>query len=228
LSQYADDQVAILLVGNKSDLRHLRVVPTDEAKFKDKNNLPFIETSALDSTNVEIAFHKIMTNIFKKQINLIKKNTDDKNSPTVTLEGDEEQFALKKFTCYDVMRLCKNSSFCRKPSSMVGRFFKIKVRKEKKKSGLGLETCDLNKYNLSSKPIQISLKPVYQPYFQIITFRFIESKLPLLLTICYCQGTVILIFLEITSKSSTHLIDDYLNQISLTKGFIYEPNHLVH
>ncbi|RMZ99101.1 ras-related Rab-11A isoform X2 [Brachionus plicatilis] len=100
LSQYADDQVAILLVGNKSDLRHLRAVPTDEAKvFADKNNLPFIETSALDSTNVEIAFHKIMTNIFKKQINLIKKNTDDKNSRPVTLEGDEEQFALKKFTC---------------------------------------------------------------------------------------------------------------------------------
>ncbi|RNA39647.1 Ras-related Rab [Brachionus plicatilis] len=100
LSQYTDDQVAILLVGYKSDLRHLRAVPTDEAKvFADKNNLPFIETSALDSTNVEIAFHKIMTNIFKKQINLIKKNTDDKNSRPVTLEGDEEQFALKKFTC---------------------------------------------------------------------------------------------------------------------------------
>lgn len=49
-------------VGNKSDLRHLRAVPTDEAKaFAEKNNLSFIETSALDSTNVETAFHNILT-----------------------------------------------------------------------------------------------------------------------------------------------------------------------
>ena len=52
----------VLQVGNKSDLRHLRAVPTDEAKaFAEKNNLSFIETSALDSTNVETAFHNILT-----------------------------------------------------------------------------------------------------------------------------------------------------------------------
>jgi hypothetical protein len=46
----------------KSDLRHLRAVPTDEAKgFAEANNLSFIETSALDSTNVETAFHNILT-----------------------------------------------------------------------------------------------------------------------------------------------------------------------
>ena len=49
-------------VGNKSDLRHLRAVPTDESKaFAEKNSLSFIETSALDSTNVETAFHNILT-----------------------------------------------------------------------------------------------------------------------------------------------------------------------
>ena len=49
-------------VGNKSDLRHLRAVPTEESKaFAEKNNLSFIETSALDSTNVETAFHNILT-----------------------------------------------------------------------------------------------------------------------------------------------------------------------
>ena len=52
----------LLQVGNKSDLRHLRAVPTDEAKgFAEQNNLSFIETSALDSTNVETAFHNILT-----------------------------------------------------------------------------------------------------------------------------------------------------------------------
>lgn len=51
-----------MLVGNKSDLRHLREVPTEEAKqFSQKNGLSFIETSALDSTNVELAFQNILT-----------------------------------------------------------------------------------------------------------------------------------------------------------------------
>lgn len=51
-----------MLVGNKSDLRHLRAVPTEEAKqFASENNLSFIETSALDASNVELAFQNILT-----------------------------------------------------------------------------------------------------------------------------------------------------------------------
>ncbi len=62
LRDHADSNIVIMLVGNKSDLRHLRAVPTDEAKsFAEQNNLSFIETSALDSTNVETAFHNILT-----------------------------------------------------------------------------------------------------------------------------------------------------------------------
>lgn len=49
-------------MGNKLDLQHLRTVPTEEAKaFAEDNNLSFIETSALDSTNVETAFRNILT-----------------------------------------------------------------------------------------------------------------------------------------------------------------------
>lgn len=66
LRDHADNNIVIMLVGNKSDLRHLRAVPTDEAKaFAEKNNLSFIETSALDSTNVETAFQNILTEIYK-------------------------------------------------------------------------------------------------------------------------------------------------------------------
>uniref|UniRef100_A0A8I3X6G9 RAB11B, member RAS oncogene family n=1 Tax=Callithrix jacchus TaxID=9483 RepID=A0A8I3X6G9_CALJA len=54
-----------MLVGNKSDLCHLRAVPTDEARaFTEKNNLSFIETSALDSINIEEAFKNILTEIY--------------------------------------------------------------------------------------------------------------------------------------------------------------------
>lgn len=65
LRDHADSNIVIMLVGNKSDLRHLRAVPTDEAKeFAEKNGLSFIETSALDSTNVEVAFTNILTEIY--------------------------------------------------------------------------------------------------------------------------------------------------------------------
>lgn len=65
LRDHADQNIVIMLVGNKSDLRHLRAVPTDEAKaFAERNGLSFIETSALDSTNVETAFQNILTGNF--------------------------------------------------------------------------------------------------------------------------------------------------------------------
>jgi len=55
-----------MLVGNKSDLRHLRAVPTEDAKaFASENNLSFIETSALDASNVELAFQNILTEIYR-------------------------------------------------------------------------------------------------------------------------------------------------------------------
>lgn len=62
LRDHADSNIVIMLVGNKSDLRHLRAVPTDEAKaFSQENGLSFIETSALDASNVENAFQNILT-----------------------------------------------------------------------------------------------------------------------------------------------------------------------
>lgn len=70
LRDHADQNIVIMLVGNKSDLRHLRAVPTDEAKtFAERNGLSFIETSALDSTNVETAFQNILTGENVKPIN---------------------------------------------------------------------------------------------------------------------------------------------------------------
>ncbi|KAI1912959.1 Rab GTPase ypt31 [Ophidiomyces ophidiicola] len=66
LRDHADANIVIMLVGNKSDLRHLRAVPTEEAKqFASDNNLSFIETSALDASNVELAFQNILTEVYR-------------------------------------------------------------------------------------------------------------------------------------------------------------------
>lgn len=66
LRDHADKNIIIMLVGNKSDLENLRDVPTDDAKeFAQKENLYFMETSALEATNVEPAFITVLTEIYR-------------------------------------------------------------------------------------------------------------------------------------------------------------------
>ena len=67
LKEHADNNIKIMLVGNKCDLKHLRQVPTTEGKeFSEKNGVSFIETSALDATNVDSAFRQIITTIYEQ------------------------------------------------------------------------------------------------------------------------------------------------------------------
>ncbi|KAF9180575.1 hypothetical protein BG011_007916 [Mortierella polycephala] len=72
--EHADSNIIVMLVGNKSDLRHLRSIHTEEAKgFAEENGLMFIETSALDSSNVDIAFTNLLTEIYKVVTNHMPK-----------------------------------------------------------------------------------------------------------------------------------------------------------
>ncbi|XP_068189336.1 ras-related protein Rab-11B-like [Antennarius striatus] len=67
LYDHADPNIVVMLVGNKQDLEKLRTVPTEEAKdFAEKRELLFMETSALDSTNVEAAFNEVLAAIQRK------------------------------------------------------------------------------------------------------------------------------------------------------------------
>jgi len=57
IDRYAAENVNKLLVGNKSDLVNKKVVEYTSAKeFADSLQIPFLETSAKNSTNVEEAF----------------------------------------------------------------------------------------------------------------------------------------------------------------------------
>ena len=61
IRQHADPNCIIMLVGNKSDLKHMRAVQAEEGKaFAMKHSLFFIEASALHATNVEIAFQALV------------------------------------------------------------------------------------------------------------------------------------------------------------------------
>ncbi|KAG0140962.1 hypothetical protein CROQUDRAFT_68818 [Cronartium quercuum f. sp. fusiforme G11] len=83
LRDHADSNIVIMLVGNKSDLRHLRAVPTEEAKtFAAENNLSFIETSAMDASNVESAFQNILTDIYRIVSSKALESSADAVGPT--------------------------------------------------------------------------------------------------------------------------------------------------
>ncbi|KAK4775948.1 hypothetical protein SAY87_023909 [Trapa incisa] len=66
LRGHADKNIVIMLVSNKSDLSSLRAVPTEDAEeFAQRENLFFMETSALEATNVETAFLTVLTEIYR-------------------------------------------------------------------------------------------------------------------------------------------------------------------
>ena len=60
-----------MLVGNKCDLKHKQAVDVEDAKdFAEDNNLAFIETSAYDATNVDLAFETSLIEIYR----IVRKN----------------------------------------------------------------------------------------------------------------------------------------------------------
>lgn len=101
LRDHADANTVIMLVGNKSDLRHLRAVSTEEAMaFAEKNNLAFIETSALEATGVDTAFQRILTEIYKlmsrKTIQAEDNATALPSGNTIAITSDNADDAKKK------------------------------------------------------------------------------------------------------------------------------------
>ncbi|KAL8171470.1 hypothetical protein V2J09_023274 [Rumex salicifolius] len=95
LRGHADKNIVIMLVGNKSDLSSLRAVPTEDAKeFAERENLFFMETSALEAINVETAFLTILTEIYRiiSRKSLVANEESDTKGNASLLTG--KQIAL--------------------------------------------------------------------------------------------------------------------------------------
>ncbi|KAI8972130.1 small monomeric GTPase [Pilobolus umbonatus] len=82
LREHADENIALMLVGNKLDLAHnLRAVPTDQAaEYAHDNNMLFFETSALDATNVSTAFQTVLQTIYKDKPKSVIQKTKEGHS----------------------------------------------------------------------------------------------------------------------------------------------------
>ncbi|KAK8914639.1 Ras-related protein RIC2 [Platanthera zijinensis] len=104
LRDHTDPNIVVMLVGNKSDLRHLVAVSTEDGKaFAEKESLCFMETSALEATNVENAFAEVLTQIYRI---VSKKIIDSGVDSAGSVPGRGEKInvkddvsALKKVGC---------------------------------------------------------------------------------------------------------------------------------
>ncbi|KAE8682075.1 Ras-related protein RABA2c [Hibiscus syriacus] len=66
LRDHADSNIVIMMIGNKSDLNHLRSVSTEDAQgLAEGESLSFMETSALEAYNIEKAFQTVLLDIYE-------------------------------------------------------------------------------------------------------------------------------------------------------------------
>lgn len=101
-----------MLVANKADLRHLRAVSTEDAKaFAEREKLFFMETSALESLNVENAFSEVLTQVYHV---VCRKALDAGGDPTALPKGQtidigskDDVSEVKKVGCCSAWAGCQ-------------------------------------------------------------------------------------------------------------------------
>ncbi|KAK4576935.1 hypothetical protein RGQ29_027458 [Quercus rubra] len=105
LRGHTDSNIVVMLVGNKSDLRHLVAVSTEEGKsYAEKESLYFMETSALEAVNVENAFAEVLTQIYHTVSKKQMEGGENGAASSVPAKGEninikDNQSALKKLGC---------------------------------------------------------------------------------------------------------------------------------
>ncbi|XP_010508467.1 PREDICTED: ras-related protein RABA5c [Camelina sativa] len=102
LNTHSDTTVAKMLIGNKCDLESIRAVSVEEGKsLAESEGLFFMETSALDSTNVKTAFEmvirEIYSNMSRKQLNSDSYKEELSSNRVSLVKNDNE--GTKTFSC---------------------------------------------------------------------------------------------------------------------------------
>ncbi|XP_057495070.1 ras-related protein RABA1d-like [Actinidia eriantha] len=105
LRDHTDPNIVVMLIGNKSDLCHLVAVSTEDGKsFAERESLFFMETSALEATNVDNAFAEVLTQIYRIVSKKAMEAADDGVASAVPSKGEKidvskDVTALKRVGC---------------------------------------------------------------------------------------------------------------------------------
>ncbi len=93
----SNNEINMVLIGNKCDLEDKREVSIEEAQNKAKLlNMAFMETSALNGTNVEKAFNELVNNVYQNNKQIFHQDVniriDDKDKGVeISQENNNEQ-----------------------------------------------------------------------------------------------------------------------------------------
>ena len=79
IKNYCNNEVSIILVGNKIDLDNRKITKEEGNSFATKNGLMYVETSSKDGINIDTPFENLAYDIIKK----IKDNPDNDYNETV-------------------------------------------------------------------------------------------------------------------------------------------------
>ncbi|KAI8000382.1 Ras-related protein RABA1c [Camellia lanceoleosa] len=105
LRDHTDPNIVVMLIGNKSDLRHLVAVSTEDGKsFAERESLFFMETSALEATNVDNAFAEVLTQIYRIVSKKAMESANDGTASAVPTKGEKidvgkDVSAMKRTGC---------------------------------------------------------------------------------------------------------------------------------
>ena len=96
INEKTSNEVKIIIIGNKTDLNNEREITREEAlvKFEDRD-IPIIETSALEDTNVNEAFINLIKIVYQDYARKEKEEknniNDNKNSKGIDLKNIEDE-----------------------------------------------------------------------------------------------------------------------------------------
>ncbi|KAI3900412.1 hypothetical protein MKW92_011377 [Papaver armeniacum] len=105
LREHTDPNIVVMLIGNKADLRHLVAVSSEDGtSFAERESLCFMETSALEATNVENAFAEVLTQIHHIVSKKSVDTGDEGATSNVPIKGErinvkDDATAVKRGGC---------------------------------------------------------------------------------------------------------------------------------
>ena len=101
IKEKAGKDIKLIIIGNKIDLKDKKVITTEQALTRAKElDIPLMETSAKDATNVKEAFHDLLKEMYcelSKTLQIVEKqNLENDRNNGVQLDVNEQK---KKKSC---------------------------------------------------------------------------------------------------------------------------------